>query len=85
LRCDQGTYDDLLAACRRHRQQLGCPPTLDSLKEGFGPPRVGLGPMPERYVTIPSSRGNSSDYLCRVDEDERGVGVFLEESEHRDL
>ena len=24
-------------------------------------------------------------YLCRIDENKRGVGVFLEESEHRNL
>ena len=43
----QCTYGDLLAVCRHHRQQLGCPPTPDSSREGFGPLRVDLGPMPE--------------------------------------
>lgn len=60
-RSDQRTYDDLLAACRHHRRQPVHPPALDSSREGFGPLRVGLGPMPGWRVTMYISGKNN---LC---------------------
>ena len=54
-------------------------------KKVLGRYSLVLGQCLDDVLRFFAGGADSLQYLCRIDEDKRGVGVFLEESEHRDL